>query len=313
MAVKSPLAALCTLATLALGCGDGDSPPPAPLASGTSTAVTSVTSPMGGMTEGMDGSGTAGTAGDSGSGGAEDTGTTEPPTQPAALPELGSLVVLGDAISANGGDPPFYYSSLLTDLDAYYAGGAGTLEYYNQAGAGATTADLPDQISALPAMMTGPVAVVITVGTQDLEAALSAITTGNDVQQRIAMRENLEAALDDLLTADRFGAGVEVTVFETNIFDASDGVGDFASNGCSFAQGVPPIASANYFADWNLVISDSVGERGQYLLDVHTLFAGHGYAAKEPWTAPDCINPNDLGHDQLRRLAYEWITGEVLP
>ena len=299
------------LATMLLGCGDGDSPPPAPLASGTSGAVTSLTSPMGGMTEGMDGSGSADSGSDSG--GVGDTGVTDPPTDPAALPTLGSVVFLGDSTSSMGGDPPFYYDLLLADLDAYYGGGAVTLDYFNLAAEGASTASLSDQIAALPAEMTGPVAVVITVGFQDLQDALSAITTGNDVQQRIAMRTNLEGALDELLTPDRFGAGVEVTIFETNLFDPSEGEGDFTNYGCAFAQGLPPIASANYFADWNLVISDSVGERGQYLIDMATLFTGHGYASAEPWTAADCIHPNDLGHDALRRSAYEWITGEVLP
>ncbi len=301
-----PLALLATL----LACGDGDSPPPAPLASGTSGAVTSVTTPMGGGTDPMDGSDTAGSGDDSDSGGPGDTGITEPPTEPASLPDLGSIVFLGDSISAGGGDPPYYHDLLRADLETFYGG---ALDVYNQAFVGASTASLADQITELPATMIGPVAVVVTVGGQDLQNALSAITTGDDLQQRIAMRNNLEAALDDLLTPDRFGAGVEVTIFETNLFDASDGVGDFGINGCSFGQGLPVLASAGYFGDWNLVISDSVGERAQYLLDLHGLFAGHGYASDDEWTAADCIHPNDLGHDELRRLAFEWITGEVLP
>ncbi len=36
-----------------------------------------------------------------------------------------------------------------------------------------------------------------------------------------------------LLEPDRFGSGVSVRVFETNIYDASDGQGNFGANACA--------------------------------------------------------------------------------
>ena len=39
----------------------------------------------------------------------------------------------------------------------------------------------------------------------------------------------------------------------------------------------------------------------------------HGYHATPSWYASDCTHPNSLGHDQLRRLVFEHVTGESLP
>jgi hypothetical protein len=307
MAARIRLACILGLLAPLAACGD-DQPPPAPLGGGTS-GMSSVTTPMGGVTEGDATADDTATSGASSSGGAEDTGTTPPPDTPAALPQLGSLVVLGDSISAGGGDPPYYYDLLQVDLEVRY----GPFQYQNEAVPGVGSSGLVAQIDTLPATLPGPVAVVISVGGKDLQDALSAITTGTDLQQRIELRENFETALDSLLLPDRFGAGVEVFVFGMDLIDASDGAGDFGNNGCAFGQGLPVIPSASYFSAWNLVLSDSLGERGQYLLGSHDAFDGHGYASVEPWNAQDCVHPNALGHDQLRRLTYEWITGDLLP
>ena len=127
------------------------------------------------------------------------------------------------------------------------------------------------------------------------------------------MEANVAAALDTLTTPGRFGAGVEVHVFEGNIYDASDGKGDFGSHGCAFGQGMLTIATDPFFDAWNGVIATEIAGHGQVAADMHAHFYGHGYAGSPDWFASDCTHPNALGHDQLRRLFYSKITGEMLP
>jgi hypothetical protein len=289
----------------------GEDPPAAPLPS------TSAADDDGGTATGEDdGAGpTDGADEADSSGGATDDGPAATdggdmgPTEPADLPALATLVVLGDSIGDGGGVAPYYHDLLYADLQARY----GDVVYDNRAEAGSETDALLGQVEALPAALPGPVAVVVTSGGADMRAAISAILGGSDGPARMQTQANIEAALEALLAPDRFGAGVEVYVFEANLYDASDGVGDYAEHGCAFGQGLPAIPTDAYFANWNGTIANAVGAAGQRTIDVHADFDGHGYAARETWYDTDCILPNATGHDALRRLFYEWITGEALP
>ena len=127
------------------------------------------------------------------------------------------------------------------------------------------------------------------------------------------MSNQIQAALDLLLAPDKFGPGVEVHVYEGNIYDASDGAGDYDAGGCNFGAGLPAIPTDNFFMAWNQVISDQVCAHGQVLADMHGYFYGHGYKSSPNRYAPDCTHPSTIGHDQLRRLFYQKITGETLP
>jgi lysophospholipase L1-like esterase len=225
------------------------------------------------------------------------------------LASLGTLVVLGDSISDGGGQPPFYYNLLRTDLATKY----GTIAYHNQAQSGSETDALVGQINSLPGTLAGPVAVTITSGGNDMKAAITQIVTGMDGPAKTAMSNQIKAALDLLLAPNKFGAGVDVHVYEGNIYDASDGAGDYSAGGCAFGSGLPTIPTDGFFMAWNQVISDQVAAHGQVLTDMHAYFYGHGYKSSPNWYAPDCTHPSTLGHDQLRRLFYQQITGEALP
>ncbi len=225
------------------------------------------------------------------------------------LSKVGSLVVLGDSISDGGGQGPFYYNLLRADLNAKFGG----ITYRNAAQSGSRTPALSGQIDGLPNSLPGPVAVCITSGGNDMKAALPQIVLGADAAARAQMATSVRAALTKLLAPGRFGAGVEVRVFEATIYDASDGKGDFGSHGCAFGQGLPAFPSAGFFGNWNGAIAGEVAARGQVLADLHRRFGGHGYSGSPSWFASDCTHPNTLGHDQLRRMFYEAITGQTLP
>jgi lysophospholipase L1-like esterase len=260
--------------------------------------------------------GAAGTGGATGGGGQAGTGQAGgqagAPASGGASPglaTLGSLVILGDSISDGGGVSPFYYDLLHADLANRY----GAIQYQNNAQGGSKTGALEGQIDALPGALPGPVAVCITSGGNDMKAELAAIVTNTDGPARAQMGANVATALEALLAPGRFGAGVDVHVFEANIYDASDGQGNFGTNGCAFGKGLPAIPSDGFYANWNGEISQQVSAKAQTLNDIHQLFWMHGFNHPPSWYASDCTHPSAAGHDQLRRQFYFEITGQALP
>ncbi len=227
----------------------------------------------------------------------------------AALASLGSLVVLGDSISDGGGQAPFYYDLLEQDLTQKY----GNISYQHRAQSGSKTSALQGQVGGLPNTLPGPVAVCITSGGNDMKAQLLQIVTGTDGPARAEMGQNVSNALATLLAPNHFGAGVAVYVFEANIYDASDGQGNFSEHNCNFGSGVPALPTDPYFASWNGEIATQVSSKGQWVADIHDLFHLHGFNFPPSWYASDCTHPTQVGHDQLRRYFYFKITGESLP
>jgi lysophospholipase L1-like esterase len=259
-----------------------------------SSSSSAATSGSGASGSGASGSGASGSGG-SGAGSS------------SGMAELGTLVVLGDSISDGGGEAPFYYDLLVADLEAHYGHALG---YENHAAAGSTTMALAGQIAELPAELTGPVAVAITSGGNNMQYKVLQILTGVDQGARDRMAGHIDEALAELLAPDRFGVGVEVRVFEANIYDASDGQGNFGSNGCAMPIDAPD-GSAEFFTNWNAVIAAGVAAHAQTLIDFHGHFVGHGFNTPPPsWYADDCIHPNAAGHAEISHLFKSAITGQ---
>ncbi len=278
--------------------------------SGESTSGSSGGTTSGGTTSGGTTGGTSGTTSGGTSGGTSGTSGGDTTTGGVmGLPDVGSLVVLGDSISDGGGQPPYYYDLLRADLDAKYGG----IKYVNNAQSGSKTGALLGQAKGLPGALPGPVVVVVTSGGNDMKGALVQVISGTDGPVKAQVAMNIDAALGELLAPNRFGPGVEVFVFEGNIYDASDGEGNFSEGKCAFGQGLPPLPTDGYFDAWNAVVADAVGARGQEAVDMHGEFYGHGYNNPPNWYASDCTHPSMVGHDQLRRIFYTAITGEALP
>jgi hypothetical protein len=128
------------------------------------------------------------------------------------------------------------------------------------------------------------------------------------------MRANLKAALTELTMPDRFGKGVEVHVFEADIYDPTDGTGNFSSCPAPLSF-VSTNMAATIFTNWNAVVSDEVPKYGASLVaPLHQTFAGHGIVNKaDTWFYKDCIHPNKMGHNEIRAMFWTAITGEAAP
>ena len=128
--------------------------------------------------------------------------------------------------------------------------------------------------------------------------------------------ENVERAFAVGSVEVGFGAGVEVHVFEADIYDPSDGKGDFSKHGCPAPLSLLPVTPTDgFFTNWNAVVDDEVPMHGVSLVSpLHSTFYGHGVGnAADRWYANDCIHPNKKGHNELRRMFWTGITGEAAP
>ena len=48
------------------------------------------------------------------------------------------------------------------------------------------------------------------------------------------------------------------------------------------------------------------------MLDLYSLFHGHGFNGNDNWFYSDCIHPNTKGYEQLRRAFWHMISGETM-
>ena len=217
-----------------------------------------------------------------------------------------SYVILGDSISDRGGSGPFFYDLLGEDLKAKL----GDVNVVKNSKGGAVSKQLPAQVTGLPAELPGPVAVSVTIGGNDMQAAAIAILNGSDEEDRNAYGENLTKAYDELTKDGRFGAGVKVTIFHATIYDPSDGEGNFAEAGCpGLLSALPKQPTRTFWDNWNKKGADTIAKYGNAVVsvDLRGKFDGHGVGKLKDgssWFAPDCIHPNTTGHDEIRKLFF---------
>ena len=127
---------------------------------------------------------------------------------------------------------------------------------------------------------------------------------------------HLDAELGELMTAGRLGTG-KVYVVLANIYDFTDGMGDFATVKCGPGANVSAATDQMAFSAWNGVGQTSATTAGVTIYDMHANFMGHGYNNTDPaqvwYDAASCIHPNAAGHDAIRRSIYNIVTGQNLP
>lgn len=228
-----------------------------------------------------------------------DAGSETQPQVGAGAP-FKTYVILGDSISDEGGEGPFFYDLLGDDLKEKLGV---TVEKHSKSGA--LSKGLASQIKAIPEALDGPVAITVTIGGNDMQVAALDILNGKDEAQRAAYVQNVTAAYDDLLTEDRFGSGVKVTIFHATIYDPTDGKGNFAAAGCpSYLAAIPEQPTAAYWDAWNKDATDALAKYGANLVvvDARKKFEGHGVGTSDSWFFSDCIHPNKEGHEGLHQL-----------
>jgi lysophospholipase L1-like esterase len=267
--------------------------------------------------------GTGGTGGGGGGGTTTSgTGGNAGPLLPADA-HVGTYIALGDSISDGGGTGPYFYDLLDADLEAKFPGvtfvhaaqkDAITDVYSDNMPAGAPL--LKSQIAGLGSSYTGDVVVTITIGGNDLNAHALAAISGSDASVRGELDAHLAAELGELTTPGRLGAG-KVYVVIANIYDFTDGQGDFATVMCGPGVNISATAVNTSFGAWNDVLATNITKAGGALYDMHSDFMGHGYnnsdAASVWYDAASCLHPNTKGHDSIRRGIYRALTGDSLP
>jgi lysophospholipase L1-like esterase len=250
-----------------------------------------------------------------------DTAGTDTST-PAGSLAFKTYVVLGDSISAGGGEAPYFNDLLLKNDDTKwpdYKGQDITTKYgpvklEKHSKGGSTAVNLDSQIAALPTSLEGPVLVTITIGGNDVQAALPGVLTGGtDDAKRAQFQGYLQTALDELTKPGRFGDGVKVRVVMTNIYDPSDGTGNFvfaSGTKCPGALGFWPAGkeTKSILDKWEDVMATEAAKHPEVkLVDLRARFTGHGVPDAETWFVSDCIHPNAMGHNQIRGLAWDTI------
>jgi lysophospholipase L1-like esterase len=295
--VVSASTVFCTLALTFLGCGSSSDEGPA--------------------STGQPGTGTATDTG-TGSGG----GTDAPSTTPASG-KFRTYVILGDSISDRGGEAPFFYDLLVKNDDAKFPSSAGKdlstkfgadIKVHKASRGGARAVNLVSQITGLPTSFEGPVLVSITIGGNDVTAAMGAlITGGDDTKDRTAFQTYLAQSLDELTKPDRFGPGVKVRVVLSNIYDPSDGTGNFMYGGkkCPGALGFYPAGkpTRELLDPWIQIMVEETAKHPEVaLVGMREKFEGHGVATGDmTWFVSDCIHPNSPGHESIRGLFWNAI------
>ena len=218
------------------------------------------------------------------------------------LADIGTLVILGDSLSTGtagecaGGACPRYYELLHAALEAEYGH---TVDLVHAAVGAGHVSDVLDQVDGLPAILTGPVAVAITAGGNNLlNATIDPGFPGSLPTLREAMGDEIDDVLDALLAPDRFGSGVAVDVFWGDFYDPSDGKA--ATPGIAGF----PITSQD-FLDFTSEIDQRVTARGEHLVDLYGPVLGHGECGAVPppaagsWLDSDCVHQTEIGEKKL--------------
>jgi lysophospholipase L1-like esterase len=261
--------------------------------------------------------------------GGGDGGSGPPPNPGLMNAKFGTYIALGDSISDNGGTGPFFYELLLQNVSQYpqYAGhdlmtkypgimyvhgavaGAITDSYPNLSGA----PTLKNQVTQLGHSYPGDVLVTITIGGNDLNGHSFDAIQMKDGTDRMNFDQHLKDELGELTMPGRLGQG-HVYVILANIYDFSDGQGDFATIQCGPPFNIKASVDQMGFDNWNGIMQTDISAVGQTLYDMHADFMGHGYNntnADQVWyDMASCIHPNATGHNQIRKSIWKLITGE---
>ncbi len=276
-----------------------------------------------------------GSTADGGSGKANDCATTKSTRHTSYVPDgftpkdVSRLIVMGDSISTGTGasaaslsyyalldhdDTTTWPAEAATDLATFYGHDVPVVDV---AVNGATTSDLAQEVGNLEQAVNAPKdhsIVVITIGGNDLQHAIVAYETsqqdpaGPPLDTALA---NLRAAVTTLQDPSKFPGGVSIYLMD--VYDPTDGDGH--AQGCFYGLNLPVFVTA--LDTWRTKYIELGTQMGFSVIDALGHFHGHGmnyaetsnqyYQAQDAtqWFAPDCIHPNDRGHDELRRLFYE--------
>jgi len=228
------------------------------------------------------------------------------------------VIFLGDSITATPYFTPPWSDRIRDELRGRFGSG---LEIVNLARGGARTEHvLGSQLPSINTASTKKTLVMFTIGGNDALQVMGedADTTLAHMLRKIGI---LEEIIQWLVDPAHFPGGVDVVY--SNVYDPTDGVGDFTHCGVGV-----------YSEDWPEVVEVEPVLNARYLelamtygvdmLDLHGLFLGHGFHnndAASPhychgcapscpcprWFDFSCIHPNADGHENLAGFFYQMV------
>jgi lysophospholipase L1-like esterase len=221
------------------------------------------------------------------------------------IEDVARVVFLGDSMT----DGTLWPELLSEDLRMRFGDGT---TFYNYAQAGAVIEDLRDeQLPRIDTASEETTLVLFTIGGND---ALE--VKGSSRETSLAHMESKMVMLDEVLAwlADPAHFPGGVFVIFTNIYDPTDGEGDFSNCGLFGGEDWPVVGEL--MPDINEAYEALANAWGFDMLDIFHLFAGHGFNHEDSTNpfycngcAPDCpcplwfdltcIHPNSLGHEAL--------------
>ena len=207
--------------------------------------------------------------------------------------------------------------------DSYYAlGGAAGPACVCGSGCGEPCLDPTDD---------RPTVAIVELGSNDL------VTTALSLLSDADLRDDLTPAIAGYRADVRtvLGAVNDGSLFPTpprllvtNVPDPSDGVGDVAELITSFfpfegADQVTPELALELIAGFNTVIAEEAAAAGAELVDLHSVFLGHGYHSDDEaaphYVSADptrwystVIDPNLRGAHEIRRAVWRQLTDEAI-
>lgn len=250
---------------------------------------------------------------------------------------LTQIVILGDSVAAAAGveQRDAFDGLLIRNDDERYPDFAGKdlahvaspeLLVVDLAEIAAKSEQIVQQAAQVPPNPTGRTLILMSVGLNDLRDDLRELLD----RQIVADRARLGAAAIERIAArfaDRelYPYGYEIAVF--GWYDPTDGIGRIPNEPQYLEHWICVILAlldpdGNNLADnmrhYTAALQRHLGPRDDVvLLDLYPRFLGHGVNCDQPegpfyrpadherWILGDCLHPNPVGHDQIRRMIWD--------
>jgi lysophospholipase L1-like esterase len=270
-------------------------------------------------------------------------GTTQPGSSTCANDPCDTALAYYNLLINN--DDTQWPTETNTTLPALFNVSASSIPVVNVAYPGDTTSNIAtNQLTAttanpsvglkgmFPTPPSGPSIVVITIAGNDMLAQVQNMSSSSLDSAINTMISNIETAVEYLQDPTNFPDGVYI--YLANLYDPSDATGVLPYSCLGFGSVPGSITNATLEAGLTTLFNDEVQLAQQLnfaVIDDLGHFHGHGlYAANQTatssapadpnydssdptdWFYTDCIHPTNAGHNELRRLFFEAISGTYI-
>ena len=266
-----------------------------------------------------------------------DTWSAKPDVYVNPSPSLGKLTLmvnLGDSIAEGYGVKRGYgYAELIhRNADADYPTYKGKdlttrfpgISVTDRSRGGSQSTNLPGQVSGVPANTTGDTLVLLSIGGNDVMYKITAMLDAKIMADLVTtITGNIKKVVDHFADKKRYPG--KTTFVMLNLYDFTDGMGTVPQDAptdkyCGAFKYLSDFAGpkvAQSFVTYNNAMAAFAQKQGILLVDIYSHFLGHGFHCKNPaskyydaadptlWYRPECIHPNTVGHNEIRKLVWK--------